>query len=170
MLAALGGSWIGQVWGATTLPAVLTGPAWMWLGRGLSLLSGLATCLVAWQAVRPRLAYADGKLLIYLRATAPVRVPLEVVECFLLGQGATLLEDHHLPSRTVTLVIRLAEKRTEWSHIEVHRLLGAWCGSQITIRGTWCEPLSISVVNRLNEQLAVAQQSLSTAQTQVTAS
>jgi hypothetical protein len=32
--------------------------------------------------------------------------------------------------------------------------LGKWCGSYITIRGTWCERLSVELVQRLNVRLA----------------
>ncbi len=30
----------------------------------------------------------------------------------------------------------------------------AWCSGYITIRGTWCEPLNVPLVNRLNQRLA----------------
>lgn len=160
-LALVAGAWLGQPGTAgiptTDIPTHVGGAFWIWSGRVVAILCGFLLAFLVWQAWRPRLAYADGHLLVYLRAGGPVRVPLEAVECFLLGQGATLLEEHRLPSRTVTLLVRLAEKRTEWAHVEVHRLLGAWCGGQITIRGTWCEPLSLALVNQLNERLAATQ-------------
>lgn len=157
LLAALVGAWLGQILGPNSVPAVVGGTAWIWAGWIVALTATVVLAFLLWQATRPRLAYADGSLLVYLRAGKPIAVPIDVVECFLLGQGATLLEDGRFPSRTVTLLVRLAEKRTEWAHLEVHRLLGAWCGGQITIRGTWCEPLTLDVVNQLNERLAATQ-------------
>ena len=47
--------------------------------------------LVARHAWLPRLAYADRHLLVYLDSGPPQRVPIEVVEGFLLGQGPTML-------------------------------------------------------------------------------
>jgi hypothetical protein len=52
------------------------------------------------------------------------------------------------------LVIRIAESAADWQHVEVKPQLGSWCGGYVTVRGTWCEPLSISLVNRLNQRLA----------------
>jgi hypothetical protein len=163
VLAVVAGAWLGQAFGAAGIPTAVGGVVWIWLGRVVAVLAAIALAFLIWQAFRPRLACLDGNLLVYLRPGPPIRVPLDVVECFLLGQGATL--DNRLPSRTVVLTIRLAEKRTEWAHVEVHRLLGAWCGGQITIRGTWSEPLSLAVVNQLNERLAAAQQELAQRET-----
>jgi hypothetical protein len=56
------------------------------------------------------------------------------------------------------LAVRLAERATEWSQIDVKPALGKWCGGYITIYGAWCEPLRIELVNRLNAQLAAAHQ------------
>ena len=41
----------------------------------------------------------------------------------------------------------------EWRRSETKPSLGHWCDGYITIRGTWCEPLSIELVNRLNTRL-----------------
>ena len=51
-------------------------------------------------------------------------------------------------------MIRIADSATEWRQQEVKPQLGKWCEGYITIRGTWCEPLSIDLINRLNERLA----------------
>jgi hypothetical protein len=110
---------------------------------------------LALQLRQPRLAYLDRHLLVWLRAGAPARVPIEVVECFWLGKSASLLpgKQHHR-TETATIVIRLSDKATEWRQQEVKSQLGEWCDGYITIRGTWCEPLSIGLVNRLNQRLA----------------
>ncbi len=124
---------------------------------GLVLLSAgtLMVVLLLVQLRRPRLAYRDGELLVWLKQGAPQRVPIESVECFLLGQTPSLLPGKkHEKTETASLVIRLAEAATEWHHQEVKPQLGAWCSGYITIRGTWCEPLSVNLVNRLNQRLA----------------
>lgn len=111
--------------------------------------------LFVWQYRRPRLAYRKGELLIYLRWAGPVRVPIRVVEGFLLGQGPS-----HLPGpaghrlETSTVVIRLDQRAGEWGRVEVDRALGNWCNHYVTLRGTWCEPLNVEVVNRLNRRLS----------------
>ena len=107
------------------------------------------------QMRRPRLAFADGHLLVALRQGKPIRVPIECVECFLLGQAPSLLPGkgkEHVEA--ASLVVRIAESAKAWQSQEVKPQLGAWCGGYITLRGTWCEPLSVELVNRLNERLA----------------
>jgi hypothetical protein len=93
-------------------------------------------------------------LLVFLRSGGPIRVPLEIVEGFLLGQAPGLLPGkRHLDAPTSSVVIRLAERAEEWAMIEVKPALGSWCGHYVTLRGTWCEPLSVDLVNRLNARL-----------------
>jgi hypothetical protein len=57
-------------------------------------------------------------------------------------------------SETSALVLRVADKASDWHRQDVKPQLGKWCEGYITIRGTWCEPLSIALVNRLNARLA----------------
>ena len=105
-------------------------------------------------ARQPRLAYCDGRLLVSLRRLGPFGVPIEFVEAFLLGQGPSWLAGKkHRRTETTTLVIRLADRAVDWSHRDVDPVLGSWCDGYITIRGTWCEPLSLELVNRLNLRL-----------------
>lgn len=125
-------------------------------GGLLSLGALLALLTLLSQLRQPRLVYRDGFLDVRLRPGGPVRVPIEIVEGFLLGQGPS-----HLPGRryrtteTRTLVIRLAEAAEEWAKVEgIPTSLGKWCGGYITIQGTWCEPLDVALVNRLNARLA----------------
>ena len=88
----------------------------------------------------------------------PWRVPLNVVECFFIGQGPAMIPgDLQRQRQSVTVVVRLAEKATEWRERAVHPALAIWCDSHITIRGAWCEPLNQEVVERLNRRLAMAQ-------------
>jgi hypothetical protein len=120
----------------------------------LILIGALCLALLAAQLRRPRLAYDDGHLLVYLRRGQPIRVPVEVVECFLLGQSAS-----HLPAsggrlKTSTVLIRLCPQAAPWVRGKVDPRLGEWRDSHFVIRGTWCEPLSVELVRRLNASLA----------------
>jgi hypothetical protein len=82
-------------------------------------------------------------------------VPIDVVECFWLGQAPGLLPlERHKHVETAAVVIRIAERASQWHHQEVKPQLGAWCDGYITIRGTWCEPLGVPLINRLNQRLA----------------
>jgi hypothetical protein len=122
-----------------------------------AILGGVLLALLAWFFRQPRLAFDGRHLLVNLRAARPIDVPIEHVECFLLGSGL-----RRLPGRTgrevqmSQLRIRLAERATEWAHRDVKPALGAWCGGYITIHGSWCETLDIDLVNRLNRRLAAA--------------
>lgn len=130
---------------------------------GLVLTAAAASVLIlmGYGARLPRLAYQDGKLLVYLRSVQPICVPLEVVECFFLGQGSSELPKYSDSAlETSTLVVRLAESAAEWHHRNVKRSLGRWCDGYITILGTWCEPLSLQRVNELNRRLADTHQLL----------
>jgi hypothetical protein len=124
---------------------------------GLVLLAGGGSLvlLLAAQLRRPRLAYCDGELWVWINPGAPTRVPIAVVECFLLGQAPSMLPGKkHRNTDTASLVIRVAESATDWHHQQAKAALGNWCSGYITIRGTWCEPLSVALVNRLNQRLA----------------
>jgi hypothetical protein len=117
----------------------------------------LAALMVAASTVelrRPRIAYHDGHVLFNLRGSAPAAVPAEVVEAFFLGQGPAHLPTIRTePPECVNLVARLSEKAPEWAKIDVKPALGAWCEGYVTIRGTWCEPLTGEVIRRLNRRL-----------------
>lgn len=133
----------------------------IWLrvtGGGVAVCAAVVLALLAWQMKQPRVAYSDGCLLVYLRLGPPARVPIDVVEGFLLGQGPTmLLGEQHSRTQAVTVVIRLAERATEWANGDFHPALGTWCGGYITLRGAWCEPLNLRLVQSLNMKLAEAQ-------------
>ena len=110
---------------------------------------------------RPRLAYHCGQLLVYLRPGRPISIPIDIVECFFLGQADSLLGRSPFGSsaatqQTSTIVVRLAESAREWKHVEVQPALGQWCDGYIVIRGTWCEPLSGELVGQLNHRLVAA--------------
>ena len=122
------------------------------LAGSLSLI-GLSRIYVA-----PRLAYQDGLLCVYLGRGGPQHVPIEIVEIFFRGQGPSMMhmkwgraEAEENEVRNV--IVRLAEAEKSWRQRQVHPWLGNWCEGQITIRGTWCEPLTRDVFERLNRRL-----------------
>lgn len=110
--------------------------------------------IVMRQLLRPRVAYSDGQVLFFLRAGEPIAVPLDVVEAFFLGQGPAYLPGTEEDSQeTVNLVARLSQKYPEWMRQNVKPALGKWCEGYVSIRGTWCEPLTNEVIRRLNRRL-----------------
>jgi hypothetical protein len=130
-------------------PAAAHIGGWALVGGSLLLVAGLLR-----QFTRPRIAYRDGQVLFNLRAGAPIAVPREVVEAFFLGQGPAYLPRlHGADAETVNLVARLSQKAPEWMHVAVKPALGHWCEGYVTIRGTWCEPLTGDVIRRLNARL-----------------
>jgi hypothetical protein len=135
-----------QSWMLVALAAVLAlPPLWM--------LAGLAYALTI-----PRLAYDAGELLVYLELSQPVRLPIDVVEVFFLGQGPSELPK--LGGRepeTQNVVVRLAESAPEWKHRDVRPAIGQWCEGYITLRGSWCEPITRDVMQQLNHRLAEIQ-------------
>lgn len=151
------------------LPGVLllasaVGLAWSLLTRQHALISvpiALVVLLLAWLFVSlalawksPRLAYESGELLVYLKPGPPTRVPIDIVEVFFLGQGASELPK--LAGRepeTQNIVVRLAESATEWKHRDVPPAIGHWCESYITLRGSWCEPITPELMQQMNQRL-----------------
>lgn len=114
-------------------------------------LAGMAACVYGWY--QPRLAVADHELLVYLRPGAPLRVPLEQVEGFLLQRAASGLPGRFGRRQAQALVIRLSERWERLQQSPLRSPLGMWCGHYITIYGAWCEPLSVALAQRLNERL-----------------
>ncbi len=122
---------------------------------GLGLL-GIAAMIQS--ALQPRLAYENGELLVFLGSARPYRVPIEVVECFFLGQGPSLLSVSMFSRQSEspessTIVVRLAESAEQWKHFEVRPDHGLWCDGYITIRGTLCEPINADRLKELNHRL-----------------
>jgi hypothetical protein len=150
LAAALFSLWLsvssGQPWLVSAVCLLLAAPPlWMLLG-------------LAYALTRPRIAYAPGELLVFVEMHRPTRVPIEIVECFFLGQGASELPK--LGGRepeTANVVVRLAESATEWKHRDIKPAFGQWCEGYITIRGAWCEPISRELMQRLNRRLAEVQ-------------
>ena len=105
-----------------------------------------------------RLAYAGGQLLVGLGQRKPIPVPIELVECFFLGSSPTRLSGRWgLQSRAISVVVRLAERASDYHQREVLPRLGNWSDGYITIGGSWCEPVSVALVQRLNKRLSEVQ-------------
>jgi hypothetical protein len=154
---------LGLVPGAAISAAALgmilttTSPLLRYIAAAVFLLGLALLAIVIKQLMRPRVAYADGHVLFYLRANKPIAVPVHVVEAFLLGQGPAYLPGTVEDSQeTVNLVARLSQKEPQWQHLDVKPALGRWCEGYVSIRGTWCEPLTNDVVRRLNRRLSEA--------------
>ncbi len=130
-----------------------------WIGAGclgvaLMLLLGLLR-----QIFQPRIAFRDGSVLFFLSAGGPIVVPLHVVEAFFQGEGPA-----HLPgasqqqTKSVNLIARLAQRETDWQQRDVKSALGNWAEGYVTVRGTWCEPITGDVIRRLNRRLSEVKQ------------
>jgi hypothetical protein len=103
----------------------------------------------------PRIAYQNGELLVYVEVHQPTRVPIDIVEVFFLGQGPSELPKlRGREPETQNVIVRLAESATEWKHRDVRPAVGIWCEGYITLRGSWCEPITPEIMRRLNQRLA----------------
>ena len=120
----------------------------------------IRTVLRIRDACLPRVAYQQGEVLFFLRNLRALRVPVAEVECFFLGQTDSMLASSTAtePSagvlKTRAVVVRLAEPATAWHSRDIRRELGVWADGYITIRGTWCEPMTADLVKGLNSRLA----------------
>jgi hypothetical protein len=131
--------------------------SWLWPAIGIAV--GLLACSVLtmiWRLLwQPRVAYQSGDVLIYAGLHQPVRVPVDVVECFFLGQAGGMIPDASGREAEVrTVIVRLAESATDWHHRDVEATFAHWCEGYITIRGTWCEPITPELMKQLNRRLA----------------
>lgn len=112
---------------------------------------------ILWLAAQPRLAYERDSLLVFLEGREPVRVPLEIVECFFLGQGPSELPKiDGVEPETSNVIVRLAERAKDWHHRDTKPAIAHWCEGYITLRGAWCEPISGEALKELNHRLATA--------------
>jgi hypothetical protein len=128
---------------------------WLWhVGGGVLTVSALLIAALLWRMLQqPRVAYEQGELLFYFDL-APVRVPVDAVECFFIGQAGGMIPDAAGREAEVrTVIVRLAEAAHEWHHRDIKPALGHWCEGYITIRGTWCEPITPELMRKLNARL-----------------
>jgi len=115
---------------------------------------------MALAALQPRLERRNAALVVRLQPLVAHRVPLAVVECVFPGSqplprasGPTMVP----PDRRVgTIVIRLAERATEWRHRSTFTPWGTWDDGHIVIDGRWCEPLLPDFTRSLGGRLMEA--------------
>lgn len=146
--------WSALAWG------IMAGWHWIWQ-LPLVLLMVIPFWMIGellYAASRPRVGYESGQLLVFLEPTKATRVPIDIVEVFFLGQGPSELPKiAGCEPETQNIVIRLAESAADWKHRDVKPALGHWCEGYITIRGSWCEPITPEVMKQLNRRLIEVQ-------------
>ena len=144
--------------GIMMVQAHVAGFAWI-IGLAIMLLGTAWIAFIVWIARQPRLAIDGQELLVYLHAGRPLRVPLDIVEVFFLGQGPATGNDVRQPADydgivAANIVVRLAEAAKDWHRRDVNVALGVWQDGYITVRGLWCESINGEVVKRMNRKLA----------------
>jgi hypothetical protein len=151
---------VGLLAALNLLPVGLTIPLRMAAGI-LALLAALVGIAMALQARLPRLAYANRELLVYTGPAKPYRVPIEVVEVFFGGQGATDVQVPGYRIESRNLVVRLAERHQEWHERKMRASFGRWQDGYISLNGTWCEPITADLIRSMNHKLAETKRGLS---------
>lgn len=128
---------------------------WMiWIGLACSTVAAIIMFPIVKATLSPRLGYEEGFLLVYLRGNSPIKVPIDIVEVFFLGQGPAMIKAKGGEgAETTTIVVRLAEAATDWRHRDVRATLGQWVDGYIVIRGTWCERIDADLMQSLNRRL-----------------
>jgi hypothetical protein len=163
-------------WAALIIPLVLlvgcagclsaaasVGAMWPygWAGSVLGFLAVALTGMFLWRAQSPVLVRDQSNLLLHFGAAPPVAIPIEVVECFFVGHGDTLMKDRlGKEVETSTIILRIAESAKEWHHREVAPAFAHWCEGYITLKGTWCEPIGPDLLRALNQRLVATQRNL----------
>ncbi len=161
----LPGRLVAAAFGLTGALLVSVAILWPLGGASRLMVGGLATLLFllggGWLmvAMRPRVASGCRRILVRL---APLRmevVPLEAVECFFLGsrlEPPAPGDDSTGGNRVRTLVMRIAERSTDFHARPTLPAWGTWKDGSVVFEGRWCEPLSVDLVRRLNRDLTAA--------------
>lgn len=139
--------------------AVFSLPLPPWAAVGLVGLAGgvaVAAAGLAWGAAQPRLALDGDVVVVRLAPLTVHRVPLGVVECVFRGSEPITEEAGPPKFRVGTLVLRLAERATEWRQRPSFRPWGTWEDGHVVIDGRWCEPLSPESARQIAVRLADA--------------
>jgi hypothetical protein len=127
---------------------------WHWIGGVMVVVGLFNVAILLLQLREPRVVYYDGRVLFYWNTEAPIAVPVQVVEAFFLGQGPTMLPaTEKRGEATVNLIARLSQRETAWAERDVNQAFGKWAEGYVTIRGTWCEPLTGELIRTLNRRL-----------------
>ncbi|MFL2869810.1 MAG: hypothetical protein ACJZ8O_03595 [Pirellulaceae bacterium] len=152
---------------ALMLTGVLGDVHWVIQGvtGGLALVSVFAVVVLVKWFYHPRLAYEEGMLLVNLNAGPALKVPIDLVEVFFAGQSnshmpKTVQQSDSVTPESRTIVVRLAERATQYHSRTVMPRLGSWEQGYIVVRGTWCEPINREVIKSLNKQLVAAHRAI----------
>jgi len=110
---------------------------------------------------KPLLAYQDGHLLVYLNPPHVIKVPIDSVEVFFAGQSDSFMPNplsnqNEELSESRNIVIRLAERATDYHQRKVKPIFGSWEDGYIVVRGTWTEPINKDTFRFLNKSLVTA--------------
>ncbi len=147
-LGLLGASIVVMASGETT---------WGWIGLAfgwlLLLFAGGILGGLLWMMSIPRLAYRDGQVLFFLRLGPPIVVPLEALEIFLVGRQGAHAGPVGRPAQVACVIVRMRDRAKAWRECQVSPALASWQDGYVTIRGTWCEPVSPDLLKRLNRRL-----------------
>ncbi len=129
---------------------------WAW-GMSMLFISSLLGIWLIRKMFLPRLGYRRGSLLVCLSRGGPIAVPIGLVECFFLSHTDTVFTGiAGLEAQISALIIRLDRTARDFNSRKTRARLGTWENGTITIRGTWCEPISDRVVTSLNAKLRQA--------------
>lgn len=145
------------VWRLAVVRGASTFVTW---GAGIAT---LITCVIAIRTYlwgrQPRVALTDDSVRVLTRGFELAPVPIDAVECFFIGQDVgTHVQRTSGGSRVanVTIVVRLAQRATDWHQRTMEPSLGRWADGYITLHGLWCEPIDGDFVNEMNHRLAAA--------------
>lgn len=102
----------------------------------------------------------------YIHGWVPLEIPLELVECFFHGQAPLDVTarspggNEPIGLESLNIVVRIAERASEWQQRDVDRNVAKWCGGYISLLGTQCEPITPQLLQQLNGKLAAAHREL----------
>lgn len=157
--------------------AVATGLVWIGARPAAGplerlLLGGLAAAVAVlaggfvWAAAQPRLARRGDRLVARLAPFAVHEVPLDLVECVFHGSQPLDAVAGQPPLRVGTIVVRLAERATEWRQRPSFAPWGTWEDGHIVCDGRWCEPLSVERARAISASLLEAKREVAAARPQ----
>jgi hypothetical protein len=133
-----------------------------WLLAGIATLVALVlinAVVAAWVVSQPRLARVGNAIEVRLAPGQVERVPLEIVECIFHGSDPVLRPRDSASNprfRVGTVVVRLAERATQWRARPTFRQWGTWEDGHVVIDGRWCEPLTRETVQGVATRLLEA--------------
>lgn len=130
---------------------------------GLAAGVAVIVALFAWAAAQPRLARRGDRLVARLAPFTVHEVPLEVVECVFHGSQPLDAASDTPPLRVGTIVVRLAERATEWRERRSFAAWGSWVDGHIVCDGRWCEPLSVDRARAISASLLEAKREVAAA-------